>query len=148
MKVLIICSSTEHGNTQKLADAMAEELDAEVVTPGAVDPAILGDFELIGFGSGIRFGRHYRDLLDMVDGLPPQQDKKSFIFSTSGFGWRWWHSTLRRRLVGQGFEIRAEFCCKGLDTMGLFGLFGGMNKGRPGKNDLEQGRAFARSLLE
>jgi flavodoxin len=33
MKSLIICVSKSHGNTRRVADRMAEVLDAEVVNP-------------------------------------------------------------------------------------------------------------------
>ena len=38
MKSLIVCVSTSHGNTRRIADRMAEVLDAEVVEPESVDP--------------------------------------------------------------------------------------------------------------
>jgi len=34
MKTLIVCLSVHHGNTKKIADAMAAVLDAEVIGPG------------------------------------------------------------------------------------------------------------------
>jgi len=146
MSVLLICLSTEHGNTRKLAEAMAGELDAKVVEPAEVDVDSLDEHELIGFGSGIRFARHYRELFDLVGRLPRQVGKHAFVFSTSGFGFRWWHGALRKRLVAKGFVIQDEHCCQGLDIMGLLRLFGGVNKGKPDDQDLAAARAFARRL--
>ena len=34
---------------------------AEVKTPSEVDPNGLSDYDLVGFGSGISFGKHYKD---------------------------------------------------------------------------------------
>lgn len=147
MSVLIISLSKEHGNTQKVAEAMAGELDAEVVGPDQVDVDSLADHDLVGFGSGIRFGRHYSELLKLVARLPARPGRRAFIFSTSGFGFRWWHSALRKRLLRKGFVIRDEFCCKALDTLGLLTLLGGVNKGRPNEQDLSDATAFARRLL-
>ena len=41
MKSLIICISTSHGNTRRVADRIAEVLHADVVEPEAVDPEML-----------------------------------------------------------------------------------------------------------
>ena len=84
MKTLIICFSYHHKNTEKIASVFAKTLDAEVKTPSEVDPNGLSDYDLIGFGSGISFGNHYKELLDLVDKLPAVNNKKAFIFSTSG----------------------------------------------------------------
>ena len=148
MSSLIICASREHGNTRKIADAMAEVLDCAVVEPSEVDLATLGDRTLVGFGSGIRFGKPYAELLDLVDAIPAASGTRVFVFSTSGFGWLWWHASLKKRLRARGFEVEDEFCCKALDTMGLLGLFGGVNKGRPNDDDLAAARAFATGLRE
>ncbi len=125
---------------------MAAELDAEIVEPHRVDVQSLVDHDSIGFGSGIRFGRHYRELFDLVARLPPQSGRRAFLFSTSGFGFKWWHGALRKRLIRKGFVIQGEHPCKALDTMGLLGLFGGVNQGRPNGQDLERAAAFARQL--
>jgi flavodoxin len=143
MSTLIVCSSKEHGNTAKIAAAMAEVLDCAVVAPGEVDLETLEGTDLVGFGSGIRFGRPYRELLDLVDRIPAQSGARSFVFSTSGFGWLWWHSSLKKRLAARGFDVQDQYCCKALDTMGLLGLFGGVNKGHPDDDDLAAARAFA-----
>jgi flavodoxin len=55
MKSLIVCVSISQGNTRRVADRMAEVLHADVVEPEAVDPDALGDYDLVGFGSGIYF---------------------------------------------------------------------------------------------
>ena len=38
MKSLIVCASKSHGNTRRVADRMAEVLDAEVVSPSRSIP--------------------------------------------------------------------------------------------------------------
>jgi flavodoxin len=146
-KVLIVCVSKEHGNTRRVAEAMAAELDASVVEPRDLDADAMEECGLVGFGSGIRFGRHYRELFDLVGRLPRQQGRRAFLFSTSGFGFLWWHGALRKRLLARGFDLRDEFCCKALDTLAPIGWFGGVNRGRPDQGDLSAAREFARRLL-
>jgi flavodoxin len=49
----VICSSTHHGNTKKVADSITKILDGELVKPNELDVNNLLEYDLIGFGSGI-----------------------------------------------------------------------------------------------
>jgi flavodoxin len=146
MKTLIIYKSVHHMNTEKVAKAMAETLDAKLVHPEEVDPASLADYDLIGFGSGIYAGKHDKALLSLVDTLPPQ-NKAAFVFSTSGTGGNQ-QKVLLEALRQKGFTIKSEFVCAGFDTFGPLKLIGGIKKGHPDAKDLENARAFARSLMK
>ena len=50
-KYLIIYESIHHGNTEKIANAMADELDATLVKSSDVKPDQIKNASLIGFGS-------------------------------------------------------------------------------------------------
>ena len=144
-KTLIICKSTHHGNTMKVAKSMAEEINAKIIDPSDFNKDMIEDYDLIGFGSGIYGGQHDKSLLDLVDRLEIQNDKKAFIFSTSMIRMSLMHKTLRDMLTKKGFDIIGEFHCKGFtDESVLKHLFGGINKGRPNKKDLEKAKIFAR----
>lgn len=41
-----------------------------------------------------------------------------------------------------------EFSCKGYDTFGPFKLIGGISKGHPDKNDLDNAKAFFKGLCK
>ncbi len=69
------------------------------------------------------------------------------MFSTRG-GNADKHAAFKELLESRGFSVVAEFSCKGWDTVGPYRLVGGINKGRPNEEDLEQARAFARGLKE
>ena len=51
--------SMHHGNTEKIAKTMAKILDADLVQVKQVDAIMLEQYDLIGFGSGIYFGKHH-----------------------------------------------------------------------------------------
>jgi flavodoxin len=144
MKTLIICKSVHHGNTEKVAKAMAEVLGAKIAQPEEIDPATLAEYDLIGFGSGIYLGKHHKTLLDLAGRLSPQK-MAAFVFSTCGSG-KNQHRVLREILRQRGFAIRGEFTCAGFDTYGPFKFIGGLKKGHPDERDLEDARAFARGL--
>jgi len=79
---LIALYSCHHGNTAKLAQAFAEELDAEVRAPADTAEADYG--RIVGFGSGIYGEKHHKSLLDLAERLPRAEGKSAFIFSTMG----------------------------------------------------------------
>jgi len=150
MKALIIYFSVHHGNTEKVAKVMANVLDASLLQIRQADASMLERYDLIGFGSGIYFGKHHQSLLDFVDNLPVLTNKKAFIFSTSGLRKiRFVHDfdrPLKERLQQKGLNIIGEFSCRGLDTYRATRLVGGINKGRPNARDLRQAEDFARGL--
>jgi flavodoxin len=145
MKTLIIYTSVHHQNTEKVAKVMAEELEADYIHTMHAKPETPEAYDLIGFGSGIYFGKHHKTLLQLVDSLPTVMQKRAFVFSTCGDG-KMHHTTLKEKLVSHGFTIVDEFCCKGWDTVGPLKLFGGINKGKPDEKDLAAARAFAQGL--
>jgi flavodoxin len=147
MKTLIIYISVHHGNTEKVAKAMANTLDATLLEVKQANGSMLEQYDLIGFGSGIYFGKHHESLLDFVEKLPVLRNKKAFIFSTSGLRKiQFVHDfdkPLRKELQRKGFDIIGEFSCRGLDTYRATKLVGGVNKGRPNAEDLRQAEDFA-----
>ena len=148
MKTLIIYISTHHGNTKKVAKAMAEVLNAELVKVYDVDITALSKYDLIGFGSGMYSKKPHKDLLSLVDKLPVLKNKKAFLFHTSGQDKSDSDRELRERLLARGFDIIGAFSCPGWDTWGPLKLFGGIYAGRPNQEDLEKARNFANNLLK
>jgi flavodoxin len=149
MRSMLVLFSYHHNNTQKIAKVFAAVLDAQIRTPPEMGPEELGQYDLIGFGSGIYDGKHHRDLLDLADRLPSVANKKVFLFSTS------WdtridliHSSLRKRLESKGYIIVDEFNCGGFNTNSFLKYFGGLNKGRPNAEDLKRAEEFAQGLKQ
>jgi len=158
MKSLIVVHSYHHNNTQKVAEAMAKVLDAQVKSPQQTSPEELGQYDLVGFGSGIDSGKHYKEILDFADNLPRVTDKKAFVFSTSGMPigisgqqrleeyTSKCHTTLKDILQSKGYTIVDEFSCAGFNTNKFLWRFGGLNKGRPDAEDLKHAEEFALKL--
>ncbi len=151
MKTLIIYNSIHHKNTEKIAKVIAEVLKAKLVKPEEVNLKTIKNYDLIGFGSGIYFSMHHESLFNLLDKMPKMDNKKAFIFSTSGS----WHikylndfnAPLKRKLQNKGFTITGIFNCRGYDTVGPLKLVGGLNRGRPNKNDFQKAKEFAENLI-
>lgn len=146
-KIALVVCSWHHGNTRRVAEAIAAELHADLFTVEEASKIDLSTYELVGFGSGIYFAKHDRKLIDLVKSLPIAPSN-AFIFSTAGntLLWRWYHTSLRRLLTQGGAAIAGEFNCPGWDTVGPFAFFSGFYRGRPNQKDLARARAFAATL--
>jgi len=160
LKSLIVVYSYHHNNTQKLAEVFAKALNAEVKSPQQTNPEELQEYDLVGFGSGIDSGKHYKVLLDFADKLPQVANKRALVFSTSGMpigvsGQQQLekyihkcHTTLKETLQSKGYTIVGEFGCAGFNTNKFLKYFGGINKGRPNREDLKHAEEFVSKLKE
>jgi flavodoxin len=143
MKTAIIYESVHHGNTKKIAQVMANVLEAQLLKPCEVDSTIFEENDIIGFGSGIYFGKHHKSLFELIDSLS-LFNNRAFIFSTRGGTPKWLnHRKLKKKLMKKGCRLIGEFSCSGYDTFGLLKYIGGIQKGRPDEKDLRNARNFA-----
>jgi flavodoxin len=144
--------SYHHNNTARIANVFSEVLHAKIMTPDQVTQEEFKKYDLIGFGSGIDSGKHYKPILDLVDSLSKVDSHRCFIFSTSAIQGvdkvKKDHSLLREKLISKGFTIVDEFSCKGFNTNSFLKYFGGMNKGRPNSEDLKNAEKFALGLWQ
>ncbi len=144
---ILIVVSYHHNNTMKVAGVVADVLDAEIHSPEEIDVGRLHEVDLVGFGSGIYGAKHHEAVLDLARRLPQVANKRAFIFSTSAIistsKVASDHAILRDILKSKGYTIVDEFSCRGFNTNSFLKLFGGMNKGRPNAEDLDQARSFA-----
>ena len=154
VKSLVIVFSYHHNNTEKIANACANVLGAEVKTPQQVKPEEIGEYDLVGFGSGIYSATFDPSVLDLADRLPNTAGKKAFLFSTYGapafIANREFieknHQQIREKLQAKGYTVIGEFGCAGWNTNSVLKYFGGLKKGRPNAEDLRNAEEFARSV--
>ena len=147
MKTLIIYVSVSHENTKRIAQAMAEVLDASLLEPEEVETDTLTQYDLIGFGSGIYWGRFYKRLRNFIKELPTLQDKKVYLFGTYGHG-KMPSKPMEKLLQKKGCTIVGKFSCLGFNTFLASRILGRSNKGRPNTEDYERAREFAKGLKE
>jgi len=151
VKSLIICASASHGNTRRVADRMAEVLHADVVAPEDVVAEDIGEYDLVGFGSGIYFMAVHPSLSRVVSDLPHVDGVAAFTFFTSGapelpvIGYS---KRIRDELAAKGFRDLGTFSCRGWDTVGPLRFVGGVNRGRPDAGDLDNAAAFATRMRD
>jgi len=147
MKVLITYNSVHRGNTGKIANTMANAIGADILKFDAVDGYNILDYDMIGFGSGIYYGKPNKKLLEFIKELPPVKNRKAFVFTTSGKGTPNYSNSLAEKVTEHGFKVVGTFSCKAFDVWGPLKLIGGINKGRPNSEDLKDAETFIKALV-
>ncbi len=155
MKSLLILVSYHHKNTEKIAKAMAKALKADIRKPSEIDPSSLKDYDLVGFGSGVYSAQHHPSTISLAEKLPRSQGNKAFLFTTTGAPKIAVndefiannHKKLRDVLESKGYVVVGEFSCRGWNTNHFLKYFGGLNRGHPNEEDLNDAERFAHALV-
>ncbi len=144
MKTLILYTSTHHGNTRKLLDAIAREEGVELVDLEKDPLPDMNDYDRVGLASGIYFGRFSKAVRDMAKMVPA--DKDVFLICTSGSGSKKNFDELIHILEKQNANVVGTYQALGFDTFGPFALIGGIKKGHPDKREILNARYFYHHL--
>ena len=145
MKTAIIYVSTHHGNTKKLADAIAAKNEITLIDATREKTVDLSGYDRIGFASGIAYGKFYPQMLKfMEENLP--EGKKVFFLYTYGAKRKGYSDAAKEIALGKKAEILGEYSCPGFDTFGPFKVIGGIAKGHPTEDEIAGAVSFYDSL--
>lgn len=145
-KCLIVYYSYHHGNTKKVAEAMAEASGADCCPIEEVNNKNLNDYEVIGLGSGIAYHKHYKKLFETAEKMD-LKGKNVFVFSTSGTGAKKDNMKLIEQVKSSGANVIGDFICKGFDTM-VLKFLGGISKSHPNDEDISNAKKFVLELVK
>ena len=123
--------------------AQTEELDLIDVSGGQTPR--LEDYDRIGFASGIYGFEVHKSVVEFARQHLPQGRPVFFVYTyglSKGTGAKQLEEVAREK----GCPVLGEFGCRGYNTFGPFKLMGGMAKGHPDAEELEQARRFYQSL--
>lgn len=147
MKILIIVKSKHCDNTLKIAEAMSEAGPVTMTQLENADNYNLNEYDIVGFGSGIYYGKHDKQLVKFVEGLDDGIGY-TFVFSTSGSkSFEKHNRSLVKLLESKNKVVLGSFGCLGLDKFFIFALGGGMNKGRPNEEDFDAAQRFIAEII-
>lgn len=144
LKSVIITASVHHGNTRKVVDAIADKFDVEIVDATKVKEKDLSSYELIGFASGIYYGKFHQSVLNFAS-VNLQANKDVFYICTNGGNASF--KSIEDVIAGKRCNEVGRFSCKGYDTFGPFKLLGGIAKGHPNEKDIAEAIEFYKGLL-
>lgn len=146
-KTAIVYASIHHGNTRKLVEAISDNYAITKIDADLQQKADLSQYELIGFASGIDFGKFYDSIEQFLrENLP--ENKKVFFLYTCAKTSETFTQTIREEALKKGAILMGEYGCRGYNTYGAWKLIGGMNKHHPNKAELDGAVAFYESLLK
>jgi len=127
---------SESGNTKKVADAIAQELDinAEPITKG-----ISNDTDILFLGGGVYWAGIHGELKNFILSLD-NSVKKVAVFSTAAIS-KSAYKQIKKILVDKNiFVYENEFHCRG--------EFSNRHKDRPNDEDLNLAKQFAREIMK
>ena len=146
-KTVIIYASTHHGNTRKLIEAISEKYQIDIIDAIEQKFANLSEYDLIGFASGIDFGKFYDAVEQFLkDNLP--ENKAVFFMYTCARDDKDFTYTMRTEAMKRHALLLGEYGCRGYNTYGAWKVIGGMNKHHPTKKELDGAVQFYELLIK
>ncbi len=145
MKVAIVFESTHHGNTKKLVDAIATKNEVDLVDATKVDSVDYESYDIIGFASGVAYGKFYKKITSLARSVP--SGKKVFFIYSCGKNNKDYSQNIRTILEKKDYISLGSYGCSGYDTFGPLKLVGGINKGHPDESEVKGAVDFYVSLL-
>ena len=148
MKILTVVKSKHNDNTRMIAEAMSEVSPMTIIGLDDVKYYNFNEYDIVGFGSGIYFGKHDKELFSFINKVC-DKPAYSFVFSTSGSkNYNKNNSALIKLLESKNKTVLGSFGCPGLDKFFVFSLFGGINKGHPNIDDFEAAQKFILEVIQ
>ncbi len=141
MKTGIVYESTHHGNTKKLLDAIAKKYEVTLIDAVAEENPELDQYDVIGFASGISFGKFYKKITGVAAAKLPE-NKKVFFLYTCGNNSKDFSRHMQEIAEQKHCCCLGSYGCKGYDTYGPFGLIGGINKNHPDDQEIQDAVTF------
>lgn len=145
MKTAIIYYSKHHGNTKKLLDAIAQKCEVTLINVTENPKIDLSAYDRIGFASGIYYSKFQKTLLKYAEEHIPN-GKETFFIYTYGAEKKGYTDAIKEVVSKHNAKVLGEFGCLGFDTFGPFKLIGGIAKGHPDSEDLNNALHFYENL--
>jgi flavodoxin I len=143
----IVIYYSKTGNTKKVAEAIAEELKAELKSVDEVEVDKLGDYQLLCIGTPVYGGSPCSQIREFLENLPDLEGRKGAGFCTMAIvGAGRTLDFIKSKLEQKKVAFVGDFSC-----IGQTGIFLGYGPrlwaiGRPNKEDLEKAKSFARKV--
>ena len=146
MKTVIVYGSHHHGNTEKVVCFLAEKFTLDLIDAEKVTDADLSSYDLVGFASGMDFGKFYPAVTDYAARL--RSGQALFAIYTCARDNRKYGEQIRQIAEETGSRFLGKFGCKGYNTYGPWQLIGGMNKNHPNAEEMAKAEAFLEGVFD
>ena len=146
-KAILIYASKHHGNTYKLAKAISEKYEIAMIDATKESIVDLQEYEVIGFASGIDFGKFYEEIENFAEANLPIK-KEVFFLYTCAMERKGFTNSIREIALKKDAIILGEYGCKGYNTYGPWKVIGGMNKNHPTEAEIVEVVNFYGELIK
>lgn len=145
-KTAIVYYSKHHGNTKKVLDAI-KKYDPEVVLIDVTEKheVDLTGYDRIGLASGIYYGK-FAEQVQIFAKINLPTGKDVFFIATAGNPIKSNFNSMAAVIEGKHCNELGRFQTKGFDTYGPFRLIGGLQKGHPTAEELQEAVEFYKNL--
>ena len=145
MKTAIIYESKHHGSTKKVCDRIAEKCGAALVPARNVEGTFEWEkYDLVGFASGISFGKFYDNVNRAAEHIPG--GKKAFFIYTCARNDKDFSASIAGIVSNKGAINLGSYGCRGFNTYGPLILIGGMNRKNPNEDELREAVEFVKKI--
>ena len=134
-KAVIIYASKHHGNTLKLVKGISDKYDIRNIDATQNYVVSLEEYDVIGFASGIDFGKFYKEIEDFAKVNLPNNKQVFFLYTCANKREGFTNSMKAIALEKQSI-ILGEYGCRGYNTYGPWKIIGGMNKKHPTTDEI------------
>ena len=148
MRIAILYASVHHKNTEKLVKAISEKYPEITLidTTKALMISLVG-YDLVGIASGIYYGNFHKSIYTFIAKNLPER-LKVFLMYTCGSDRPTYAENMKQFLAQKNASVVGVYSCKGFDTFGPFKLVGGLCKGHPTEQEIEEAVKFADLTIE
>ena len=145
-KIVIIYASKHHWNTYKLVKAISDKHKIRMIDAAKHPVVNLQEYDVIGFASGIDFGKFYNEIEEFAkENLP--NNKQVFFLYTCAMERKGFTDSMKEIALKKKSIILGEYGCKGYNTYGPWKIIGGMNKKHPTEVDVKSAVEFVETIL-
>ena len=148
MKTAIVYYSQHHGNTKKIVDAIASNFEVALIDVTKTTNAELTDFDCIGFASGIYFSSFAKQVLTFAEKNLPENKSVFFMNTCGAKSPVVYFDAIRKIAKEKKCHELGTYQCLGYDTFGPFKMIGGIAKGHPSENEINDAVSFYRNIEE
>lgn len=145
MKTAIIYYSQHHGNTRKLLDVIAQKHEVTLIDALNDPSPDLRGFDRIGFASGIYYSKFHKSVQKIAENCLPDGKEVFFVY-TYGAKKSGYTTAITNAVTPHKAKILGEYGCFGFNTFGPFKLVGGIAKGHPDADELQNALKFYERL--
>ena len=141
MKIEIVYASYHHNNTEKVVlelERRLKEYEHGVVLNNVTKELVIHDetFDFTIFASGIYYFGFHKNIYKYLESLQKQVRGPAFVFYTAGALTDNFLNKIIKKVEDKGYDVVGTHGMLGFDTYGPYKLVGGLNKGRPDKEDI------------